>query len=183
MRANAILFLTSACFATIVCLASCSTSHGEGVTFNVVPGKQDAQILVDADNERAVIQIFSQSGIGSADIEVTSGTLPKRIVLQFHLRGLEELCFTYGDVVVTGSISSMPGNSIHQNLRDAGDSAGQERSISPDSPYWMKMSIISKGTSPNTIPLQDGYIEVEAPEDLIKGGQRKFSMRWIDFYR
>jgi hypothetical protein len=141
---------------------------------------QDAQLIIDDRDEVTRIQVQSKSGIGHADLEITSEKLPERIVLQFRLRGLEELRFAYGKTVVTGSISSTDSNKIRQSV---GASGGRQENITSGSPYWMKMRIVSSGTSQSKIPLRYGYIEVEAPEDFLKGNYRKFSIHWVDFFR
>jgi hypothetical protein len=138
---------------------------------------------VEADDQRALVQVWSQSGIGSAHLEATSASLPRRIVIRFHLQGLEQLLLTYDGNVVTGSVASTAGNGIRQSRRTTGDTSAQEQLLSPDSPYWMKMSLISMDAVPAAIPLQEGYIEVEMPDHLLSGGYHKFSIRWIDFYR
>lgn len=142
--------------------------------------KQDAQIIIDRDDDIAHIQVLSQSGIGHADLEITSEKLPNRLILQFHLQGLEELRFVYNETVVTGSISSTGSNSVHQSVHTSG---GKPEIITSNSSYWMPMRLVSQDTTQIKIPLQDGYIEVEAPDDFLKGGHRKFSIRWIDFFR
>jgi hypothetical protein len=169
------------CLAAVTCLVSCSASPQERVTINVVSHKQDAQITIDADGERAVIQIVSPSGIGNAEFEITSRTLPKKIVLQFHLRGLEQLEFAYDKTVVIGSVSSAQGNVIRQYRRDSGSNEAQD--VLPNSRYWMKIDLVAQAGSAKTIPLQNGTIEVEAPEDFAQGQHRRFSVQWIDFYR
>jgi len=39
------------------------------------------------------------------------------------------------------------------------------------------MRVASRGK----IPLRDGYIEVEAPEDFLQSGARKAAIHWTDF--
>jgi hypothetical protein len=148
---------------------------------NVAPDQQDTRITVGAEAQQTVVQVFSPSGIGGANIEVTSAALPQKLVLRFHLRGLEELRFTYGDMVVTARISSAEERAISQSYR-GGRGGAQEQSIAETSPYWMPIRIVPSGAQA-TPPPQEGYIEVEAPADFIARGQRTFSIRWIDFYR
>src|SRR5689334_15585107 len=93
----------------VLALSSCGTASRERVTLNVVPNQPDTRIVVDADAERADIQIFSPRGIGGADAKFTSAALPRRVVMRFHLRGLEELRFTYGGITVTASLASVGG--------------------------------------------------------------------------
>lgn len=170
-----------ACLATLINLAACSASPQERVTLNVLSHQQDARIAVDVDSERAIIDIVSPSGIGNAEFEITSQALPKKIILRMHLRGLEELQFNYGKTVVIGSIASTQGNRIRQHRRDAGSIELQP--ILPDSPYWMKIDIVAPDGAPKAIPLQSGYIQVEAPEDFVQGQIHRFYIQWVDFYR
>jgi hypothetical protein len=130
-----------------------------------------------------VIEIFSESGIGSAVIEVTSEVSPKKIIMRFHLRGLEALRFSYDENVVTASLSSTSVPQIRQSFSRAGERPIKETAIAADSPYWMKMRVVSSDGAHDKIPLQNGYIEVEAPEDFLKNWHRQAAIQWIDFYR
>jgi hypothetical protein len=182
------LLLVSCATATIFLMA-CGSSYQEPaalgptatrtpITLKIDAERQDTRTTVEADADQAIVQIFSSSGIGSANIEVTSAALPQKILLRFHLRGLEELRFTYGDTIVTAAVSSAGDNTAHQSQQ----SGGQEQSVSEGSPYWMPIRVVP-GDAQTTPPPQEGYIEVEAPADFIARGQRTFSVRWVDFYR
>ena len=172
-------FYRSLCAITLLLAVSCGPPYQEPVAFKVTPGKPDARLTVEAAPEKAVIQVYSDSGIGSAEVEVTAGPVPKTILLRFHLRGLEELRFAYGNVTVMGSIASTKAGGIRQSLRGLGDIPAKEQAISTESQYWLKMRVVSQ----TDIPIQDGYIEVEAPPNFANGGHRKFAIQWIDFYR
>jgi hypothetical protein len=182
------LLLVSCATATIFLMA-CGSSYQEPaapgptamrtpITLKIDHERQDTRTAVEADADLAIVQIFSSSGIGSADIEVTSAALPQKILLRFHLRGLEELRFTYGDTSVTAAVSSAGDKTAHQSQL----SNGQEHSVSEGSPYWMPIRVVP-GAADATLPPQESYIEVEAPADFITRGQRKFSIHWVDFYR
>ncbi len=175
------LVVSVVCLAAIIYLASCSTAPQEHVTLNVVSKKQDVQIAIDASAEQAIIDIVSPSGIGSAEFEISSQALPEKIVLRFHLRGLEEIQFDYGKTVVIGSVASAPGHRIRQHQRDAGSI--ELEPILPNSPYWMNIDLVAQEGMSNTIPLQSGYIQVEAPEDFIRSQVRRFRIQWVDLYR
>jgi hypothetical protein len=173
------LILAMPFLASLVCLPACGAAPSGQVTFQVTPSKQDAKITVDANQERAIIQIVSPSGIGGAELSIV-GPVPKEILMQLHLRGLEELDFSYGPTTVTVAISSSPGNAVHESVLVPGS---QDTEISQPSPYWMEVRIVPEGNAPATIPLQEGYIEVRAPADLLSSGARTFALRWVDFFR
>jgi len=149
----------------------------------IVSQNEDAQIKVDVGKDSALIEIFSPKGIGQAEFEIVSQDLPKKILMRFHLRGLEELRFAYDETVITTSLASTGENDIRQSIKRKGDQQIAAQAIMPNSPYWMKTRVVSPDNSRPQIPLQNGYIDVEAPEDFLKGGHRKASIHWIDFYR
>jgi hypothetical protein len=149
----------------------------------VIFHQEDAQIKIAVEGDRAAIQIFSQSGIGQASFEIVSEELPKKLVMRFYLRGLEELRFAYDETIVTTSLSSTGENDIRQSISRAAGQPLSAQIIMPDSPYWMKMRVVSSDNFRPQIPLQNGYIEVEAPEDFLKGRHRQASLQWVDFFR
>jgi len=187
------LLLMSCAAATVVLMACGSPDREtsplnaaptpEPVTFNVDTERPDTRITVDADTDQAILQVFSTSGIGGANAEVASTVLPRKIVLRFHLRGLEELRFAYGDTVITATVSSADGNTIRQSYRGGGQNSEQEQSIVEASPYWMPIRIVPRVGASATPAPQEGYIEVEAPADFMAHSQRNFSIHWVDFYR
>jgi hypothetical protein len=175
--------LLSAGAAFVLGLAACGGSQQNGIMIKVNTAKPDARFKVEVNNGNAVIEIFSESGIGSAVIEVTSEVSPKKIIMRFHLRGLEALRFSYDENVVTASLSSTSVPQIRQSFSRAGERPIKETAIAADSPYWMKMRVVSSDGAHDKIPLQNGYIEVEAPEDFLKNWHRQAAIQWIDFYR
>ena len=129
-----------------------------------------------------IIQIISQGGIGSADVEIVSEKLPKRIIMQFYLQGLESLRFTYNKTAVNVSLSKAEDiDPVESVVRE--DDATVSKPITSDSPYWMKVRLVSNTGSPVSIPLQEGYIEVEVPPSFSAAENHQFSIQWIDFYR
>ena len=171
--------LIAACVVAAATLVSCGESGSGAVTIKTSAERPDARVTAGADARQAVVEVFSPSGIGGATVEITSPTLPRTVVMRLHLRGLEQLRFSYGDTTVTASLASAGDNTTHQTYRGA----QQERPIAEDSPYWMNVRLVPSAGSQATIPLEDGYIEVAAPKDFLARGQTKFVIQWIDFYR
>src|SRR5262245_1557840 len=149
--------LVASCIVAAVALASCGSSGGGAIALAATADRPDARVTVSADAQQALVEVFSPSGIGGATVEITSAAAPRTIKLRLHLRGLEELRFIYADKTVSASISSTGDNTTHQTYRGT----GQEQTIAEGSPYWMNVRLVPGGGSPATIPLQDGYIEVE----------------------
>jgi hypothetical protein len=137
------------------------------------------ELTVSAAGETTLIDVHSQSGIGSASVELVSGVPPRNIVLRLHLQGLEQFRLSYDGTVVTASVA---GNDIDSLTESATLSEGGERPITPDSPLWLDVRIVSGQAAPQT-PLDQRHFEIRLPKDLLHDGRRSFSIRWIDFYR
>jgi hypothetical protein len=52
------------------------------------------------------------------------------------------------------------------------------------SPFWMDIGMVGgDGKSAESIPLSDGYFEMQLPKAFFKGNPRSITVNWIDFYR
>ena len=136
-------------------------------------------MTVSMEGEIVIIEVQSQSGIGSATIELVSGEFPENILLRLHVQGLEELRLSYSGTAITASVSSRDGRNVVQSLVTPDEG---ERSITPDSPSWLDIALVSEQSTPN-IPLDQGYFEITLPEGLLTEADRSFSIQWVDFYR
>ena len=163
---------------------ACGTSHNNLARFEVIPKKEADQIEVSFEDQAAVFDIFSPGGIGGAEVKLTSGALPEKVLLRLHLKGLEEFRLTAGDKTLLASVSSHGDNAVQESISAKSNDSDSWRTIDPDSPYWMDIHIMDpeENTTPN-IPLENGYFEVTLPTYFIKTKISDFSIRWIDFYR
>ncbi len=153
-------------------------------TFEVVPHKPETAIAYRMEGDAVIFDIFSQSGIGGADVSLTAGTMPERMLLRFHLKGLESLQFTYGEgeTVVKLAVSSSGAHDARETVMQGGDGA-QESPLTADSPYWMDVSIVAAEGTATSIPLADGFFEITPPADFLHNDHHEFTLEWIDFYR
>ena len=149
------------------------------VTLAVTPRSPDTTWSVTIAGQQAIIDLFSSKGIGSAGVEVTSSAMPASIIIRFHLRGLENLRFTYASTTIEGSLSSLSGRAVYETVR-TGSADAPPQAIGPGSPYWMPMTVV---TSQTPAPEQVASIEVQAPADFIEGRHTSFAIDWVDFYR
>lgn len=147
--------------------------------FTVTTKNPDDQI--DIKNEKVIttVDVYSPTGIGSAQFALESGSMPERMVLRLHLKGLEELRLVSDQTTIAASASS-------SNLFRVSDqrviSSGNEYSITPIDPLWMQIEIVS-GQAIETIPLKDGYFEITISNEFIQNSGDSFEIQWIDFYR
>jgi hypothetical protein len=166
-----------ALLAILVLLAPSCGAQAEPAT--VVSQKQDAQITLQSTPQQLLVDVRSSAGIGDATIRLAPGAKPAKIILRFHLAGLEAMSFRYGQTAVSVSIASSGDHRTLESVSSGGDAAGS-RPIASSSPFWMPVTIVSKD---NAYPIQDGYVDVEAPRDFLAGSERQFSFEWVDFYR
>lgn len=164
-------------------MSACGAAQQGQPTISARADKPDTQIAVDANPGHAIVQITSPSGIGRADFSITSGPVPKQVVFQLHLKGLEQFTLSYAQTTVTGSLSSSQGNEIRESVQLPASESGSEQPLSADSAYWMDIQVVAAEGAASTIPLESGYIEITAPRDLAATDQRSFSITWIDFFR
>ena len=82
------------------------------------------------------------------------------------------------------SIASGDATVVRQHRIVGAPNNRVEQQLLPTSPYWMQTAIIAneKGES-KSIPLEDGWIEVEMPPHFMAGRFTEFSLRWVDFFR
>ena len=179
MRIHDLVGLLGAC----ILLAGCAAPPGAPETpipvFNVAAEGDGNELTMSAEGETVLVDVQSQSGIGSATIELVSGTFPPNIVLRLHMKGLEEFRLSYDETTITASVSSRDSGSVIQSVTSPEEG---ERPITPDSPSWLDIAIVSDPATPH-IPLDQGYFEITLPKGLLTGADSSFSIQWIDFYR
>ena len=126
----------------------------------------------------AIFDIFSQIGIGDANVSFISGERPEAILFRVYLTGLEEFKFSYGDTEIKVSVSSSGEDAVLESVSQNGET----QPVSNESPYYMPVRVEWENSEMG-IPLEDGYFEIEAPADFFAGEYDKFAIRWVDFYR
>lgn len=98
------------CLLMSLFLASCASRSASAQDskpeFRVTPKNADDSIAVLEENSLTVIDIHSNTGIGSALLELVSGTMPDTLLLRLHLTGLEEFRLVSAQDTVSASVSS-----------------------------------------------------------------------------
>jgi hypothetical protein len=149
-----------------VAVAMTACTGNQAPQFNITADK-DNQLSLSIENETAVIDVQSPSGIGKADLEFLSGSYPARIILRLYIKKLEGFKLTYGRMTVSAS-SSGTSDTVTQSLIQ---SDGSEHAITSSSPLWMD------------IRPEPEYLEIKLPKTLTQEKPKSFSFEWIDFYR
>jgi hypothetical protein len=151
-------------------------------TFDVRCNKKEDAVTVTADVERTVFVITSPSGIGGATLERKGAVWPKQVVLRIHLKGLESLSLTSGNLKLSASVASHSGNP--RTLTLLRKQAKDAPPLTKDSPYWTDIvTLDAKGKPVSGLPDKDGYFEMVVPQAFLDEGASKLTIGWIDFYR
>jgi len=150
------------------------------VTIAATPGRKDADLRVQVNGPTALVEVFSPSGMGNAEVRILSPETPEHITLRLHLRGLEDLRLITDSCTILLSVTPGRPNSIRQTLLTP---ESGEISLTPGSPKWISLGVVAADGSAGEVPLSDGYIDVEVPQATLGGGSRVISFRWIDSYR
>lgn len=143
--------------------------------FEVTTKDPGDRVTVTMVGTRAEVDVFSKTGIGTANVERVSGGRPSGLVLRLRLKGLEELRFTYGGTTVKLSVPTSQESPMLESIITA---AG-EQPIDPGSPYWMAVERVEAGKD----PAGKDYFLVTGPQDFLNASRWAFNISWIDFYR
>lgn len=163
--------------ALVLALPACSSSRSKVPGVTVLPGRHEPLVTVEVYPRRVVFDIESASGLGNATIEFAKEFRAKRVSLRLHLRGLEELRFSYEGREILVSLSSTG----QPELREAVRIGGVEQSLTADDPRWMAVRVVGAATP--DLAGADKYFEVDAPADFFKSRARRFSVEWVDYFR
>jgi hypothetical protein len=109
---------------------------------------------VSVQNNKAVIHISSEIGIGSATVELIEGRWPRTVLLRLHLRGLEGITVSNGTMML-----ERPELSV--TAFDASGNPTDQKYLCDD----------------------NGYFEVHLPDSLFDQVVTAIRIEWVDFYR
>jgi len=147
--------------------------------FRITTKRDNDRVAVTLEKEQVSFAIRSPFGISQAVIERTRGAWPKTVVLQLHLKGLENFKVTSGKLTLEGAASLEDGKRVVR-LWQAGK---EEMPLDAKSPHWIDVRILNaNGEAAKAIPLKDGYFELTLPKVFLDGNP-SVTVDWIDFYR
>ncbi len=176
MPRSFLIAMSALCLILLLGLAGCIGVAQEVPPYRVGDLKAGDEASVTVAGRDVAVDVRSETGIGSAAVEQILDAKPASLTLRFHLKGLEELRFTYAGAQVVVHVSSLGENGVSQEVTLPG---GEPQAIDADSPHWMAVRL----PDGQRVPLTGGVIEVAAPRAFLESGARSFLLRWIDFYR
>jgi hypothetical protein len=166
-------------FLLMSCGGVSAGAQPEEPAFIVITKNPDDRVNIQYENGSTLIDIQSPSGIGSAALELESGSMPENITLRLHLTGLEQFRLTSARDRISASVAN--GNAVNAGSQTI-LSSGTESPLLPGHPLWMEIEIVS-GQAEKKIPLEKGYFEVTVPQEFIRNIEKTFEIEWIDFFR
>jgi hypothetical protein len=148
--------------------------------FTVTTRKADDTVTVAGDRERTTFDVRSPSGIGRAVIGRTGDAWPKAVVIRLHLKGLENLKLSAGDVAVGAAVGVRDGMAEVRQWAVGKD----ETPLAADDPRRLVIRVLGKdGKAAAGIPLDGGHVEVTLPAGFLRANLTSLTVEWIDFYR
>ena len=128
------------------------------------------QVDVTMRRQQSRPRILTHSGTGEK--------WPDTVVLHLYLKGLENFSVRNGKVKVEVTVSSQDGK-----VRLWKDEK-EDSPLDATNPYWMNIRMVGNDGKPaKTIPLKDGYFEMQLPKAFIEENPKSITVNWIDFYR
>ncbi len=146
--------------------------------FKITTKRDNDKVEVKVESDKAVFSVHSPFGISQTVIERADENWSDIVMLRLHLKGLENFKVSNGIITLEAAVSSQ--DSIVRLWKD-----GKEDSpLDSKSPYWMEIRMVGHDGKPTTsIPVTDGYFEIQLPKALFEDNPKSITVNWIDFYR
>lgn len=162
----------------ILTVAVTTANADENPPYTITMKRDNDRVIVKAEKQKVVFSVHSPFGISNAVIERAGEKWPDAVVLRLHLKGLENFSVSNEKVKLEAAISSQDGK-----VRLWKDGK-EDTPLDAKSRYWMEIQMVgSDGKPARTIPLKDGYLEMQLPKAFFEGNPKSITLNWIDFYR
>jgi hypothetical protein len=163
-------------------LGACALPTAQPAAEVTVTQAENAQINAEWRGDVLIVDVRSKTGIGSAQVSLPPDAAQRDLILRMHLRGLENLTFSYAAGTVQVAVASSGEPLVRESFAPAAEVTAQP--IARGSAQWMNVGILSNNPAATpSIPLEDGHFDVSAPPDFLSGGHTDFTLSWVDFYR
>ena len=169
-------------FAIVVAtiLSTGCTNASEESQFRITTKRENDKIEVKAEKDRAIVSVHSAFGISEAVIERAGVNWPDTVILRLHLKGLEHFKVTNGKVTLEAAVSSHDNKQPVRQWKDG----KEDEPLDIKSAYRMDIHLVGKDEKvATTIPMTDGYFEIQLPKALFEDNPKSITVSWIDFYR
>lgn len=127
-----------------------------------------------------VIHVFSESGIGGAELRFAGEAIPYGFTLRLHLAGLEALTLNCDGVEVRASVQSYGEPVVRQAI--VGPDGRDETALMPGNDSWASITSIY-GEQAGVDDSRPVYYDVELPPAFTVAGCGLLRVDWVDFFR
>ena len=104
--------------------------------------------------ETVIFDVSDKFGIGSGTVRLVEGVWPEKVLVRYHLRGLEGVSVTVGEEL-------LPESELGVRMLN-------------------KKGELIKG---KYLLKKQGYYESQIPSARLSGGATEVKLHWVDFYR
>lgn len=162
----------------VLAVAVTTANAEENPPFKIATKRKDDRVEVKTEKDKVLFSIHSPFGISNAVIKRADEKWPDAVELRLRLKGLENFSVSNDKEKLEASVSSQDGK-----VRLWKDGK-EDTPLDAKSPYWMEIQMVgSDGKPAKTIPLKDGYFELQVPKAFFEGNPKSITLNWIDFYR
>ena len=163
----------------VVLVIAVSITNADDIPpFKITTKRENDRVEVKTEKNKVVFTVLSPFGISHAVIERTGEKWPDTVVLHLYLKGLENFSVRNGKMKLEVTVSSQDGK-----VRLWKDEK-EDSPLDATNPYWMNIRMVGNDGKPaKTIPLKDGYFEMQLPKAFIEENPKSITVNWIDFYR
>jgi hypothetical protein len=166
--------------ALISIICAVAVSDEPQARFKITTKRDDDKVEIKTEKNKTVFSIQSPFGLSETRIERLEEHWPDAVVLRFHLKGLESFKFSNGKVTINAAVSSSADKHDVRLWKDE----KEDSPLDSKSPYWMETRMFGAGGKlAKSIPLKDGYFEMQLPKEFFEGNPKSITLSWIDFYR
>ena len=118
------------------------------------------EVRLRLSGDTLVLDVIDKFGIGSARVRLLEGSWPAKVLVRYHLRGLE------------GASATVDGELLLDSRKDPRGALGVRMLDKKGRPLEGKYLL-----------KKEGYYEARIPPKALSGGARELKLTWIDFYR
>ena len=119
--------------------------------------------------DTVVFEVTDRFGIGSATVRLVEGAWPEKVLVRYHLGGLE------------GASATVDGKLLLDSFEDSRGALGVRMLDKKGRPLAGKYLL--KTDVDGNVWLKEGYYEARIPRIALGDDARELKLTWIDFYR
>lgn len=127
-----------------------------------------------------VAHIYSESGVGEAELRFAGGAIPPHFTLRLHLSGLEALTLRCDGAEVRASVQSYGDYTVRQTIVGSDGQAGPALLSNDDA--WVPITP-AYGEQAGADSHRPVYFDVKLPAAFTDAGCKLLRVDWIDYYR